>query len=774
MSKKILSSVLAAAMFLGLTTPIANAKQTNNNDLNYQYVSADRSSLVKMLIKEGKLTTASTEDEIERVLNNYLQGFQKEYDFSKNQEIANARTKNALSEQGISFRDKSEQNAGAEAGKWNGPVREDKVLVILVDFSDYTHNNIKPAESERYMPNFDKQYYKNMLFKDGTFKGQKDKDMITVRQYYKEQSGGSYSFSGDVYGWYKVPEKAAYYGADKGTNHNVNAKQLVKDAISAVSKDPSVDLSEYDKFNRETGENKPDGVIDHVMIIHAGVGQEAGGGSLGTDSIWSHRSSIPAYEITDVKGRNYKVQDYTMEPEDSAAGVLAHEYGHDLGLPDEYDINYSGLGEPVAKWSIMSGGSWAGDIGGTQPSGFSPYTKSLFQASMPGSRWLKGSTISLDDVPNTGLDFTLDQASIKGLNDDVVRVNLTDRIRTVEQVKGTYSYFSGEVNKSEAYMTLKKPLSVTTTSGLTLKMKSDYGIEDDYDYFYAQARVKGTNNWINLKNNQGVKVNEENGITGLSNGWIDLSFDLDQITTESAISTSSSINVKSGVPFEIEVRFNYSTDPASLEKGVYLDEIQVVKKDSSILLSDDAEKDSLFDMNIFSKSNGTKATKNYYLVEYRSHNGVDIGLKNANGGTENSLKYDAGVVVWYVDEFYGNNADVSKHPGDVLNGVVDADQSRVVKYVNGVPTAYYKGTATLIHDAAFSIRKGDVVNWDLGQGVTMVDTSTFMHPIFDDSRDYSNSIISTQAGRNIPKLGLKMYITSEASDKSYATIHIAK
>ncbi|MEC3434526.1 immune inhibitor A, partial [Bacillus cereus] len=43
-----------------------------------------------------------------------------------------------------------------------------------------------------------------------------------------------------------------------------------------------------------------------------------------------------------------------MEPEDGAVGVFAHEYGHDLGLPDEYDTDYTGHGEPIQAWSVMS------------------------------------------------------------------------------------------------------------------------------------------------------------------------------------------------------------------------------------------------------------------------------------------------------------------------------------------------------------------------------------------------------------------------------------
>mgnify|MGYP002651897403 CR=1 FL=1 len=35
--------------------------------------------------------------------------------------------------------------------------------------------------------------------------------------------------------------------------------------------------------------NEPDGYIDHFQAIHAGEGEEAGGGEQGEDAIWSHR-----------------------------------------------------------------------------------------------------------------------------------------------------------------------------------------------------------------------------------------------------------------------------------------------------------------------------------------------------------------------------------------------------------------------------------------------------------------------------------------------------
>ena len=52
------------------------------------------------------------------------------------------------------------------------------------------------------------------------------------------------------------------------------------------------------------------------------------------------------------------VGDYTMQPENGGLGVFAHEYGHDLGLPDNYDT--SGGDNGTGFWDLMSAGSYLG------------------------------------------------------------------------------------------------------------------------------------------------------------------------------------------------------------------------------------------------------------------------------------------------------------------------------------------------------------------------------------------------------------------------------
>ena len=301
-----------------------------------------------------------------------------------------------------------------------------------------------------------------MLFGNEPFTLDDGSKIETFKQYYEEQSGGSYTVDGTVTKWLTVPGKAADYGADApgGGHDNKGPKgprDLVKDALKAAV-DSGIDLSEFDQFdqydvNGDGNKNQPDGLIDHLMIIHAGVGQEAGGGKLGDDAIWSHRWTVGPKPFP-IEGTQAKVPywggkmaafDYTIEPEDGAVGVFAHEYGHDLGLPDEYDTQYSGQGEPIEAWSIMSGGSWAGKIAGTTPTSFRHKIKSFSKTI--GGNWANIVEVDYEKLnKGIGLATYLDQSVTKSARPGMIRVNLPDKdVKTIEPAFGKQYYYSTKV-----------------------------------------------------------------------------------------------------------------------------------------------------------------------------------------------------------------------------------------------------------------------------------------------------------------------------------------
>ena len=93
--------------------------------------------------------------------------------------------------------------------------------------------------------------------------------------------------------------------------------------------------------------------------MHAGEGEEAGAPAW---TIWSHSwyansragtvgpdfNKLGGLQVGDSK---YWVGKYTIQPENGGLGVFAHEYGHDLGLPDLYD--YDGE-NGTGFWTLMS------------------------------------------------------------------------------------------------------------------------------------------------------------------------------------------------------------------------------------------------------------------------------------------------------------------------------------------------------------------------------------------------------------------------------------
>ena len=110
---------------------------------------------------------------------------------------------------------------------------------------------------------------------------------------------------------------------------------LGPDAIEALAaQDPNFPWADYDiedqgDFDGDEDLFEPDGIIDHLVLVHAGADKSGGGGDEGVYAIWAHSSTIAGgYEIP---GTDLEVWNYIVQPEDSGVGVFAHEYGHDLG-----------------------------------------------------------------------------------------------------------------------------------------------------------------------------------------------------------------------------------------------------------------------------------------------------------------------------------------------------------------------------------------------------------------------------------------------------------
>ncbi|MCP3032275.1 immune inhibitor A [Halobacillus sp. A1] len=464
--------------------------------------------------------------------------------------------------------------------EYNGEVRSDDVLVILMEFSDFPKNSIEPGETDMYYEDYVKEHYEDLIFGEDGYEGPNGENLVSMKQFYEQQTNGAYTVDGQVAGWYEASEPAAYYGGNnpQPDGNDKDPRSLVKEALAAAAKDPDVNLADYDKEDRydldgDGDYHEPDGLVDHLMVVHSAVGEEAGGGQLGGDAIWSHRWNLgsifpipgsPEPEVDYWGEGSMYAYDYTIEPADGAAGVFAHEYAHDLGLPDEYDTQYTGAGEAVGYWSLMSSGSWAGDIPGTEPTGFSAWSKEFLQAKHDGN-WLKYDEVDIDEIDSKGMDVYLDQANTKGTNLDALRVNLPNKeTRINTPYSGEYEYFSGSDDELDNSAVFDADLSNATAGELTFK--AWYDIETDWDYGSVKVSEDGEK-WTSIPGNitTDTNPNEQNpghGITGKSDGWVDAVFDLSSYAGK-----------------DIQVKVNYWTDVAAIHPGLYVDEIRVTAQE---------------------------------------------------------------------------------------------------------------------------------------------------------------------------------------------------
>jgi M6 family metalloprotease-like protein len=245
----------------------------------------------------------------------------------------------------------------------------------------------------------------------------------TLSAYYHENSYGFLSVDGIVKPWTRLSHNESYYAgkpfkAEDGSmqpcfgvcRENSKVAELVEEAARA-NDDPAL-WGHFDNDGPDDKENTidDDGKVDFVVIVHPGKGAECQDGA--GVALWSHQDLLGNWAnhkpfVTKTKSNsknagNVQVDDYVLVPSVACGGVtpiqigvIAHEFGHSLGLPDLYDTSRNPKSEGLGNWDLMAGGSWGGD--GNSPG--MPVHMSAWSKAYLG--WVKPKDITQDLGPIT-------------------------------------------------------------------------------------------------------------------------------------------------------------------------------------------------------------------------------------------------------------------------------------------------------------------------------------------------------------------------------------
>ena len=190
--------------------------------------------------------------------------------------------------------------------------------------------------------------------------------MESLKSFYLENSYSALSVSATVTASvYRLPRTLAAYADGVCSNYD----ELAKHSLSAANTE-YIDLSPF----------------DHIMVYHAGIGAETANDSgCQTDNIWSvFAPTVPAtagqsegvrFPFQTQSGKRFNGAVFVPESEGGGIdplGVICHEYGHQLGLPDLYR---SASESVVGKWSLMDSGIYIGTPRGSNPAHLDAWSK---------------------------------------------------------------------------------------------------------------------------------------------------------------------------------------------------------------------------------------------------------------------------------------------------------------------------------------------------------------------------------------------------------------
>ncbi|MEJ2852902.1 MULTISPECIES: immune inhibitor A domain-containing protein [unclassified Saccharothrix] len=670
--------------------------------------------------------------------------------------------------------------------------KTDKVFVVLAEFGDERHpqypdQDTAPAtpgpkrfdgpahnaipEPDRavdnttiWHPDFSRAYFEDLYF--ATAPGAN-----SVATYFDKQSSGRYTVEGTVTDWVKVRYNEARYGRSNGypCGGNVcnNSYDLVRDAVAQwfadqkaagrSTEDFRAQLAEYDTWDRydfdADGEfSESDGYLDHFQVVHAGGDQADGDPWQGEDAIWSHRgyafknyNSGPGSNKlggAPIGDTGLWVGDYTMQPENGGVSVFAHEYGHDLGLPDHYDT--SGGGTNGVNWWSLMGQTRVGV--GNEPPGTRANELSAWDKLQLG--WLDY------EVAVAGQErvFDLGPHEYNSERAQGLVVVLPDVSKTFDYgdpFAGSKMWWSDKGNDLDHSMT--RPVDLTGKSTAELTLKARFDIEEDFDYLYVEA-ANADGSWTQLDGTvDGKPFVRDSGnapsISGTSGGrWVDVRVPL---------TTYAGQNTK--------LRFAYRTDGGLALQGFFADAITVTA-DGAPVLEDGAETGSGWTLKGFRATAGTetKAFDQFYIASNRTYE--SYGAYNRTGPYRYSFPdkpdwvehfpYQDGLLVSLWDTSFLDN-NTSEHPGEGLILPIDANPAPIY-HLEGRPWSPTVGG----YDAPFGLQKSDSFTLHINGKASYVRGQP-ARPVFDDTKQFWYPETPT-TGVKLPAVGVGLRVLTQS------------
>jgi len=249
------------------------------------------------------------------------------------------------------------------------PSSPQPTLVLLVQFSDRTLSTTAATWANSFFGTSGK----------------------TLRTYYDEVSYSSFYFSAasESQGTSNdgiVIVTLGYPHPNTGGSTDDRNRQIVRDAL--VAADSYVNFSSFD------GDSSGGLSTTELHVVTMVAGYERAYSASYTPNVWGHRWSLfgtvppPQLDGVYVAGWSYG-GGYTQQGElhgthTATIGILCHELGHDLGLPDLYDTDSSSEG--IGGYGVMGSGSWGAgflEYSGASPTHMSAWSKEYLGFSVP-------------------------------------------------------------------------------------------------------------------------------------------------------------------------------------------------------------------------------------------------------------------------------------------------------------------------------------------------------------------------------------------------------